>query len=430
MTVGSRSHYVSIGQSNDDVREFGVYTKDHKEMINWLKDSGITTIAMESTGSYCRATSWQTLFTSLQTEGFEVILVSGHDVQNVKGKKTDMLDCTWIQKLHSLGLLRGSYLPDEQTRKLQTYCQHRKNIILHGAKYINRIQKHMRLMNIRLDVAIKDITGKSGSAIIKAILSGERDPTRLASLVDIRVKKSQEEIAASLTGEWKDDLLFVLQECWQMYQFYQEKLKVIDKKIESLLRQELLIDEIKIALPRNKKKQKNDPNFELRSIAHQILGVDFYQIGGIGDGTILTILSTLGTGIQKFPTSKHFVSWLRLAPNNKISGGKIISSRTQKGKNQLSLSLRQAANAIGNSKTHPLKKFFSRIAYKKGRGAAITATARKLAVIIYRMLVYKEKFNPKLHENDDRERLRNIVAMKKKIIKLNLTEVEKAAIFT
>lgn len=182
--VGSRSHFVSIGQKEGHVKEFGVYTKDHKSMITWLKEADITTIAMESTGSY-----WQTLFSALQLSGFEVILVNGRDVKNVKGKKSDMLDCSWIQKLHSLGLLRGSFLPDEHTRELRTYSYHRQGLIAQCTKYVNRIQKNLHFMNVRLDVALSDITGKTGSAILNAILSGERDSVKLADFADVRVKK-------------------------------------------------------------------------------------------------------------------------------------------------------------------------------------------------------------------------------------------------
>lgn len=424
--IGSKSHFVSIGQGKNDVKEFGIYTKDHEEMISWLKKAKVTTIAMESTGSY-----WQTLFSALQIAGFEVFLVNGRDIKNVRGKKTDMLDCMWIQKLHSLGLLRGSFLPDEPTRKLQAYCQHRKTLIIQGAKYINKMQKYMQLMNIRLDVAIRDITGKTGTAIIESILSGERDPIKLAGLADVRVKKSKEEIADALKGEWKEDLMFLLKECWELYKIYQIRITMVDKQIEVLLNMALLEHSKETNLPKFKKMQfkKNDPNFNLRPMAYQIFGVDLYQIGGIGNGTVLTLLSTLGTNIAKFPTSKHFVSWLRLAPNNKISGGRIISSRTPKSKNQLSLSLRQAANSIGNSKTHPLGKFFIRVAYKKGRGAAITATARKLAVIIYKMLMNQEEFNPELLENKMMQRHKKIMSVRKKLANLDLTDIEKKLLF-
>lgn len=415
---------MSIGQEEEDVREFGVYTKDHKAMIEWLKENNIVTIAMESTGSY-----WQTLFTALQSAGFEVLLVNGRDIKNVKGKKTDVMDCIWIQQLHSLGLLRGSFLPDEHTRQLQTYYNHRQFLVAQSSRYAQKIQKTLRLMNLRLDVAIKDITGKTGRAIIEAILNGERDPLKLAELADIRVKKSKEEIASSLEGEWKDDLLFLLEEYYSLYLLYRGKLKHVEDKIETLFS---VVKEIHHnPLPKLKKKkkgQKNDPKFNVRPIAWKLLGVDLYQIEGISHGTVLCILSKLGDGISKFPSAKHFVSWLRLAPNNKISGGKLISSRTPKGRNQLSQMLRQAANSIGNTREHPLKSFFNRIAFRKGRGAAITATARKLATIIYHMLTKKEAFVAEYHNLSEFQRKKKIFSIGKQLAKLELSKEEKAYI--
>ncbi len=344
-----------------------------------------------------------------------------------------MLDCMWIQQLHTIGLLRGNFLPDEYTRQLRTYYHHRQSLVEQSAKYALKMQQSLRLMNIRLDVAIRDITGKTGMSIINAILQGERDANKLASLADIRVKKSTSEIAASLQGEWKKDLLFTLQDCHEMYRFYRKKIKVVDIQMEKLLNDGLTNKKSILPLEKVKKKKthKNDLRFDLRSIAYQIFGVDLYQINGISNGTVLCLLSTIGEGIYKFPSSKHFVSWMRLAPNNKISGGKLLSSRTPKGRNKLSLALRQAANAIGNTKEHPLKRFFNRVAYRKGRGAAITATARKLAAIIYHLLIKKEEFNPDyLGHHQKYEQQKKIISIKKMLAKVSLSEQEKNYIFT
>ena len=425
--VGSRSHFVSIGQKSEDVQEFGVYTEDYEKMITWLRSHQITTVAMESTGTY-----WQTLFMALQSAGFEVLLVNGGDIKNVKGRKTDVLDCMWIQQLHSLGLLQGNFLPDEATRQLRSFYTHRQSFIAQRSKYSLKMQQSLRLMNIRLDVVLRDITGKSGKNIIEAILAGERKAEHLASLVDVRVKKSQKEIIASLQGDWKEDLLFILRDCWEMYQYYGDKIEQVDKQMETVLKNNLVSKPLAqaIATHSRKRSHKNKPSFDVRSLAHHFFGVDFYQIGGINDGTVLCLLSTLGDGIAHFPSAKHFVSWLRLAPNNKISGGKILSSRTPKGKNRLALALRQAANSIGNMKTHPLKKFFDRIAYKKGRGAAITATARKLAIIIYNMLTKKEEFNQEYDKQQvEKNRQKNLTALRKKVVELKLNEDEKKLIF-
>jgi transposase len=424
--VGSKSHFVCIGQKEELVKEFGVYTKDHDAIILWLKRANITSIAMESTGSY-----WQTLFTALQTAGFEVLLVNARDIKNVKGKKTDVIDCMWIQKLHSLGLLRGSFLPDEFTRQLKTFYYHRQGLLEQCAKYTLKMQKAMRLMNIRLDVSIRDITGKTGRAIIDAILSGERNSYKLAELADVRIKRNKSELADSLKGEWKQDLLFVLEECLDLYDYYKSKINSVDEEIEKLLSNNFLVKQSKNSLINIKKKKsyKNDISFDLRSFSYKIFDVDLYQITGISNGLVLSLLSTLGNGINKFPSSKHFVSWLRLAPNNKISGGHIISSRTPKGKNKLALALRQAANSIGNAKHHHLKNFFNRIAYKKGRGAAITSTARKLAIIIYNMILKKVEFNTEYCKPKDIDRFKKIKSLQKTLNILELSDTEKELIF-
>jgi hypothetical protein len=228
--VGGKSHFVAIGQDKKDVREFGVYTDDLHEIAKWLAANGIVTVAMESTGSY-----WQQLFTILQEYGLNVILVNGRFAKNVKGKKTDVKDCQWIQKLHSIGLLQGSFLPNNDVETLRIYSRHRKNLIENAADYINRMQKALRLMNIRLDNVIRDVTGMSGRAITEAILNGERDPVKLADLANYRVKKSKEEIAKALTGNWRDEYVFELQQSYEIYKNFQDKIAQTDNKIEELL---------------------------------------------------------------------------------------------------------------------------------------------------------------------------------------------------
>ena len=221
--VGSRSHYVAIGQDEKkDVAEFGVYAADHENLISFLNKHQIETVAMESTGSY-----WQSLFFALQNAGFEAVLVSGHQTKNVRAK-TDVKDCVWIQKLHSLGLLRGCFLPDKDTVKMRNIQRHRKSLIEESSKMVNKMQKALRLMNLRLDVVINDITGKTGMAIMKAILDGQRDGKRLAKLADPRIRRSQKEIAQALVGHWQDELLYELQDCYEIYQLLQHKIKGCD----------------------------------------------------------------------------------------------------------------------------------------------------------------------------------------------------------
>jgi len=417
--VGSRSHFVCTGEGSDRVREFGVYSLDHQEMIEWLTQAGVTTIAMESTGSY-----WQTLFSALQLAGFEVILVNGRQIKNVKGK-TDVKDCQWIQKLHSLGLLSGSFLPSSEIEQLRNYERHRSWMVEQCAALSNKMQKSLRLMNIRLDIAISDITGKSGMAIIQAIINGERSGDNLANLADPRIKKTKQEVARAMQGQWDDGLLFELQDCFELYGNYQNRIALCDKQMELCLQRfsprNTQQDGMSISSNKNRTR-KNQHRIDVSGYSYRYTGVDLFAIEGVKHQTIMTFLSEVGMDIFKFKTAKNFVSWLRLAPGNKISGGKVLSSRTPKGKNKLSIALRNAANTIGLMKTGALKRFFDRIAYKKGRAAAITATARKIAVIIWNMVTKQQAFL-KTDETLYTAKIRqNIIAnIKAKMKRMNLT---------
>jgi transposase len=399
--VGSRSHYVAINQNKDDVRSFGVYTQDHQELIHYLHSNGIKTIAMESTGNY-----WQTLFLALEKAGFEVLLVCGNQTKNVKGRKTDVQDCQWIQWLHSVGMLSGSFIPSQFVSAIRVYSRQRAKHIANQTRYINQIQRDLRAMNIRLEVAINDVTGKSGIAIIEAILKGVRDSVTLANLADYRVKKSKEEIALALEGNWNKQYLFVLK---QHYNLYLQGLKMIEEcdcEMEQILKDYLKNNEIDgNAAPKHKKalkKNKNNPKIDFTIYSYQYFGgVDLFAIEGINQRTVMTLISEVGRDISKFHSSKAFSNWLHLCPNEKITGGRVISNRTKRGSNALSQALKSAANVIGNLKhTTHLTTFFKRMAYKKGRKEAITATAHKLAVIIYNMLTKYQQYEPYLrHEN-------------------------------
>ncbi|MCD6012705.1 MAG: family transposase [Flavipsychrobacter sp.] len=390
--IGSRVHFVAVGQNSEDVKSFGCYTNDLVRLSRWLKSEGVTSVAMESTGSY-----WKGVFQQLQHDGFEVILVNGKHTHNVKGKKTDVLDCQWIQRLHSLGLLSGSFLPDEFTTELRQYARNREQLIEQAGAYATKMKQALRLMNIRLDVAIRDITGESGRAIVSAILQGQRDPAALASLANFRVKKSKQEIASSLEGNWREEYLFELRLSQELFDIFQQKIAECDKQIDQLLKKHL---QEKAAASANtsvaivkKKINKNAPKLPLQQLSIQLTGgINLYEVEGVSDATVLAILSETGFDLSKFPTAKHFSSWMALSPNNKISGGKILSSHVAHHNNKLAQALRRAANAIGNMKTGKLNQFFKRIAFKYGRMAAITATARKLSVIIWNMLTKKEPY--------------------------------------
>ena len=428
--IGSRFHMVAIDQLKENVRQFGVYTKDHEQLIDYLRNDGVTSIAMESTGNY-----WQTLFSALQQAGFEVLLVSGSQTKNVKGRKTDVIDCMWIQKLHSLGLLSGSFLLSNAIKELRTYYQHRLHLIEQASMYVHKMQKSLRLMNIRLDIVIRDVVGKSGLNIVEAILAGNRDPKHLSTLVDIRVKKSQQEIAEALQGSWQEELLFELRTSLDFYKVYEKALLECDKQIENKLisyipQTTLDPQEEKMLKESSKKSRKHAPALNVSRLAYQYFHTDLFAISGISHTTVLCLMTNMGHDLHKFSSAKSFASWLRLVPNNKISGGHIISNKTPSGKNLIATALRQAANSIGNQKDHELTPFFKRIAFRKGRIAAITATARKLAVIVWNMITKVEPYKKSLTLNSDKNKSTQLKNIEKRIGLLKLTPDELKKLFS
>lgn len=416
--VGSREHYVAVGQNQEDVRTFKVYSQDNDLMVKYLKSCSIQTVAMESTGTY-----WQTLYSCLQSAGFEVVL-SNNYIKDPQ-RKTDNKDARWLQKLHTLGLLKGAFIPSEDIAEIRTYHRHRAGIMAQGASSIQKMQKALRLMNVRLDIAINDITGLSGMKIIEAIVSGQRDGKLLASLVHYTVKKSKEEIEASLQGTWKTEQLFILADELEAYKTCQKRMKVCDEKIEILLSKitKQLEHPLTNEASKNKKrKQKNGVNYDVQKMSMAYFGVDLLSVEGIGESTVMTFIAEVGNDIVKFPSKKHFTSWLRLAPNNKITGGKVISSRTPKGKNIMSGAFRLAANTISQRKEGVLKKIFSKIAFKKGRAAAITALARRLAEIFWIMTVKQVEYKPRDENEYDSQKKNTVIKnIQSKIKKLGLS---------
>lgn len=389
--IGSRSHDVAVGQDQEKaVACFGVYASAHEKLIAYLKKHEIATIAMESTGAYRQA-----LFHALQHAGYDVLLVSGHQTKNVRAK-TDVKDGVWIEKLPGLGLLHGCFLPAKHTAKMRTLQRHRHSLIEESAKMSHKMQKALQLMNLRLDGVINDITGKTGMAIIEAILKGERKGKTLSQLADARVKKSREEIAQALQGHWDDELFYELAGCHPLYHLFQEKIKACEARLPNLLEEFTEDVAIDAELKRTKKqtKGKHQPKFNLPELSFKFYGVDLFAIESISSSTVFTLICEMGHGMYKFHSAKAFASFLRLAPNPKIAGGKVISSSTPKGSNMLALALRNAANTMDRTKDGVLTRFFKRKAYQKGRGAAITATARKLAVIIWNRMVKKEPYQP------------------------------------
>jgi transposase len=427
--VGSRSHWVAVGQSQEDVREYEVFNQDLFAMAEWLKERNVKTVAMESTGTY-----WQNLYAVLISRGFHVILCNGKFTKNIQGKKTDIKDCQWIQKLHTLGLLTSSFLPDGKTEELRTYCRHRANLLHSSASTTKKMQKYLRLLNLRLDVVVRDVCGLTGLLIIRAICDGETNPEKLASLRHGNCRKSEEEIAKALQSNGRKDYLFALQQELDTYDHLHKKIEECDKEIEKMLDEIIKSDDNKrehhIESKPHKRINKNTPkDIDLNLKAYQMFeGTDLLAIEGMSFSTVLALMSEVGIeGIKKFKTAKHFASWLRLAPNNKVSGGKVLSSKVPKGSNRLKIALRNAANAIGNLKeSTPLRDFFQRISFRKGRVSAISATARKLAVIIWNMIVKGVPYiNPEGYLFLDQKRKLGLVKrIRKQIDKFGLTNEE------
>ncbi len=417
--VGSRSHYVAIGQGDQDVRQFGVYAQDLTDLALYLKENNITTTALESTGNY-----WQNLYVVLIEAGIEVVLTNGRLTKNMNRKKTDVKDCQWIQKLHSIGLLPSSFLPDEATEKLRTLTRHRANQIAQKADASHKMQKFLKLLNFRLDVVVRDVTGLTGLRIIEDICSGILDPVELAKNRHPNCRKSEQEIAKALVSNERPDYIFGLQQEFERHQFYLGQIADCDHQIADLLKQ--INQNEHLGIPEEKPYKRNNKNsiqgIDLNKVAFQYFGaVDLYQIPGVSHSTILSVMSEVGPeGMKKFPSAKHFTSWLRLAPNNKISGGKTLSNRIPKGSNRLKIALRNAANAVGNLKESDLGKFFRRIAFKKGRQAAITATARKIAVILWNMITKGEQYQPKTEYIFLDQKRKQLALIRKKIAKFGI----------
>jgi len=423
--IGSRSHWVAVGQNAEDVKEFGVYSDDQSALCGWLKEKGVIHVAMESTGTY-----WQNLFSTLIVNGFEVILVNGKQTKNLKGKKTDIKDCQWIQKLHSLGLLQKSFLPDSTTDVIRTYSRHKLNLLNQSASAIKRMQKYLRLMNMRLDVVVRDIVGETGSKIIQSFTEGTKDGNKLAQNRHYNCRKSEAEIAKALQYNGREDYYFALQQEWNTYQHIQNQIKQTDEKIALLLKEIIDKDDNKklhIAAnkPFKRKNKNTNSKLDFNQVSYQYFeGVDLMAIEGVNESTIMTIISEVGLeGMKKFQSAKQFTSWLRLAPNNKISGGKVLSHHLPKGSSRLKLALRNAANAIGQLKEGHLNAFFRKINYKKGRATAVSALARKLAVIIWNMVSKGISYNPPTQYLclDEKRKLGLVNRIRKQIAKFALT---------
>ncbi|HHQ9283739.1 TPA: IS110 family transposase, partial [Legionella pneumophila] len=382
--IGATSHFVAVpeGCTTTPVREFKSFTPDLYALAKWLKECGIQTIAMESTGVY-----WIPVYELLEEKGFEVKLVDARRVKNVSGRKTDVLDCQWIQQLHTYGLLNGAFRPDNEICALRSYVRQRSMLIRSASRYIQQMQKALTQMNLQLHHVITDITGDTGMRIIRAIINGEREPALLANHRDPRCKSSKEDIEASLTGNYREEHLFTLRQSLELYDYFQEKIQACDSEIEkslsgfstNTLGKDFSVEKLKF----NKKKvSKNAPAFNLRKELYRLAGVDLLAVPGINNISALQLLSEIGFDMTRWKNSKQFSSWLGLCPGNKVSGGKHLSGKTKPSNNKAAATLRMAASTLYRSQTS-LGAYLRRLKSRIGPMKAITATAHKLAIIIY-----------------------------------------------
>lgn len=424
--ISTKEHVVAVpeGGTKQDVRTFQSYTRELHRLANWLKECKVDTVAMESTGVY-----WYHLYTILLDYGFEVYLVNAYHVKNVPGRKSDVSDARWLQELHSFGLLRNCFQPDNLTRSLRNYVRQRKMIIKQMSTESQRMQKALEQMNIKLNNVIRDITGKTGTSIINAVLNGERDPEALASYRDPRIEASKETLIKSLEGNWRKEQIFNLRLAYQHYCFLETQLKACDQESEKVI-EKMANNSTSEKEMKPGRRKKNQPEFNVRYHLYRALGVDVTKIYGLKATTALTVFSETGSNIEvKFSTEKQFLSWLNVVPDNKITGGKVISSRVKKKKNRAGQAFRDAANALWKAQ-NPLGDYLRRKKAKTGSRQAIVATARKIAAIYYKMVTAKVDFDPTILNANTSDYLQNKLRHLEKSVektKLLLSENQRVA---
>ena len=393
--IGATQIQVAVPCDADSkpVRTFSTFTDDLLKARDWLLQSGVRTVAMESTSVY-----WIPLFQILEAAGLQVCLVNARHCKNLPGRKTDVNDCQWLQYLHSVGLLRASFRPPEQICAVRSILRHRATLIRYASSHVQHLQKALTQMNLQIHNVISDLTGVTGLAILDAILAGERDPQKLAALKDYRIKASRDLIARSLQGDWRAEHLFVVQQALCTWRHYQNLVGQCDQQIQQILaRFDSKTDPKTPPLPRatlqHKKPQRNEPNFDARTELYRLNGIDLTQVPGIQINTTLVLFAELGPDfVERFATAKCFASWLGLCPDNRITGGKVISVKTRDVKSRAAMALRLAAQSLWHSKDY-LGECFRRWKARLGTPKAITAMAHKLARILWHLLKYKEPYD-------------------------------------
>ncbi len=405
--VGASSHYVAVRPDavpagKPAVRFFGTFTVDLDALVEWLKKCAVDTVAMEATGVY-----WKPVFEKIEAAGIEAILVNARHVKHVPGRKTDVKDCQWLQQLHSYGLLEGSFCPTQDICRLRTLVRHRANLVSDAAQAVLHMQKALTQMNVQLHHVINDLCGETGLRIVRAILNGQRDPEQLVKLRDCQITRSTpKEMEQALQGDWKEELLFVLRQSLKAFEFCHEQMDECDLEIEALLKripkatpvakpeQAPAKDPLAAQDPKPKRPQsrkRNEPEQDLGPELARICGTDLTKAHGLRILSVLVIISEIGIDMNRWRSAKAFCSWLGLCPNNKISGGRILSSRTRQVVNRASTALRMAASGVAHTETW-LGSFYRRMRARLGPAGATTATARKIATVVYHLLKNQEPF--------------------------------------
>lgn len=412
-------------RSPEPVRVFSSFTYDLKILVQWLLNCGIDTVAMESTGVY-----WIPLFEMLEAAGITVFLVNARHYRSVPGRKSDFNDAQWLQMLHAHGLLKASFRPDDEMVVLRSLLRHRAQLLEHRAPHIMHMQKALKLMNIQLSEVLTDITGVTGLLILRAILAGERDSLMLAKMRDRACKQSEQRIAAALTGTWRAEHLFVLKQSLDLFDFYTSLLSVCDHEIKATLdRMQPRVDvtqhtpEPPKTRAKLSSKSKNKPAYDARAHLIRIAGVDLVAVDGISESIAQTIISEVGTDMSKFPSAKHFASWLGLAPKTDTSAGKVIKSRIINTGSRAAQAFRQAAQSVARSESY-LGRLYRSVSHRSGKHQAIVAVAHKIARIVYIMLRDHVPYRRELFEQLDSQRAnREIKHLTRRAAKLGLSLV-------
>jgi transposase len=421
--IGSREHYVAVGpdRASQPVQVFECFTTDLHRLAEWLKQCRIKTVVMQSTGVY-----WIPVYDVLEQHGFDVWLVNARDTRNLPGRKSDVQESQWLLKLHTYGLLRKSFRPTPEIRALRTCWRERAEYVQQAGTCIQRMQKALTEMNIQLTTVLSDLSGVTGMNIIRSIVAGERDGTRLAEFREAGVKASKETIAKSLEGTWLPEQLAILKRQLVDWDHVQKQMAACDLDLQALM-QEMPAAEVasvseppdittgkRKRRPQTKKASKNEPNFDLAAELKRVAGVDLTRIDGIKAMTVQTIITEAGLDMGKWSTEDHFVSWIGFAPRNEVSSGKVLNKKTRKVKSRLATALRRAASTLRESESY-LGAQFRRLRTRLGHPKAITAMGAKLARLVYRMLKYGQEYVDKgtaLYEERYRQQQIRLLAKK------------------